>query len=487
MKSIIPAFILVLAVASASFGQITQGMEYLNGVGSIGKQDLWFYFMLAGVTFFSFFIVLIRPNIGIVVAMILFPFVTQSEVMTLPKVFASIVLVGFFAAWLTGKIGAARNIGEATDYLGCERAFIVFLIYLAVNGVYGVLFNKITPLDVVRDLIPIFSFVIFLIAKQFVTKEKGVDFIERVTFGLLVFLGLNVVLISAFHIFSMFAIVPAVASTLQMQGLFFISILGLMYFNHSRLVLLSTAFITIIYLVTIDNRTQFIAGLFCVALLFLITRMTKMKLTIFLGSLLCLLVIFIAAERFAPEAMARKTAKFNELSDAQGDLSIMDRKGEAGQCFQLFLKHPVLGMGAGYIYHMYRENVVGLLQKDYWDTNFTHADIMFFLSKLGLVGTFLFLWFYFRVVQLSWMTWKKAITKDARTKGLICFAILIDALIIGQSTPVLQTRGDAFFLALTMGYVYCLYNVYVAKPEREREEIAEAELFYRENAGALWR
>jgi hypothetical protein len=38
-----------------------------------------------------------------------------------------------------------------------------------------------------------------------------------------------------------------------------------------------------------------------------------------------------------------------------------------------------------------------------------------------------------------------------------------------------------------MGYVYCLYNVYVAKPEREREEIAEAELFYRENAGALWR
>jgi O-antigen ligase len=148
--------------------------------------------------------------------------------------------------------------------------------------------------------------------------------------------------------------------------------------------------------------------------------------------------------------------------------------GEARQCFEIFSKSPILGMGAGYTYHLFRQSLMGggeaSKENTIWVTNFTHSDLMFMLSKWGLVGVSLFFWFYFRITKLAWLVWKNASTPESRAKGLACFLFFIDALIIGQSTPVIQTRSDAFFLAVMMGYAYSLYHIYVAKPKKRTLE-----------------
>jgi O-antigen ligase len=96
---------------------------------------------------------------------------------------------------------------------------------------------------------------------------------------------------------------------------------------------------------------------------------------------------------------------------------------------------------------------------------------MFMLSKFGLIGTGLFLWFYYKISKLSWLVWKNAESAKPRAKGLICFLILLSTFFMCQSTPFLQNRIDAFFLSLVMGYTYCLYRFHVA--QRSEETVPE--------------
>jgi O-antigen ligase len=92
---------------------------------------------------------------------------------------------------------------------------------------------------------------------------------------------------------------------------------------------------------------------------------------------------------------------------------------------------------------------------------------MFMLSKFGLIGTVLFIWFYYKISKLSWLVWKNGDSAKPRAKGLICFLILLSTFFMCQSTPFLQNRIDAFFLSLVMGYTYCLYRFHVAQKAAE--------------------
>ena len=449
------------------------GADYVGNLGRLSNEAVSLYFLLAATAFLSFIVVLIKPTVGIILAMLLFPFVTQNESMTLPKLLASIVLFGFFVAWVAGKIALSKGSAVEKDYLGCERAFIAFFIYLLFNSVYAV-FTGIPPLDIMRDLIPIFSLIIFLIFKRFVKTEKSFKLLEKFQFVLMVIFTLEFTLIVAVHFYWVHNFLPVQMSALQMLGLFFASAIGLIYFNGSKLILIITMLISIFFLVATDNRTQFISAIGCLALIMAITKVTKTKMVFFFASIVLLFAVFLLVEKISPGVIEKKTAKLNEVRDAQSDLSLVDRFGEAKQCYAIFVKNPIIGVGAGYTYHLFRQSLAGYFLKNYWITNFTHSDIMNLLAKIGLTGTLLFFWFYYKISKLAWLIWRKAADPNARAKGLICFAILINAIIIGQSTPVLQTRIDAFFLALTIGYTYCLYHFYVAVPEKNKTE-AKAE------------
>ncbi len=457
-------FIIIIASFTLCFAGAT---DYVGGLGRMAGQPVAVYFLAAGIAFFSFLIVLISPTSGIILAMVIYPFVLQDARMTVAKVFASIVLFGFFVAWLAGKIVLSRGRKTEKDYLGCERALLLFAVYMAINAVYAVI-SGVSPLDIVRDLIPMSGLVIFLIAKRFVRKPESFALLEKVQFCLMAVLTLKFALSAFGPGYNVLNYVPAGGGELQLLGLFSASMVGLICFKSSKRLLIATAIITSIYLISTETRTFFIAGLLILCMALLLTRVTRAKVLFLFICLVLFSSAYLVVQEYAAGALEKKTAKLQEIADAQSDLSIMDRIGEAKQCFVLFKKNPVLGTGIGYVYHLFRRSLQGYFVNDYWITNFTHADLLFLLSKIGLAGTILFLWFYYRMLKLAWRIWKRAKNRDMRARGLICFIILVIALVIGQSTPVLQTRPDAFFLALIMGYTYCLYRFHVAMPAEER-------------------
>ncbi len=97
------ALLLLLLIVERSHAD---AHDYFAGLGKAGGAQIPQYVLIltGGTALFSFLIVLIKPTIGVMLAMLLFPFVTQDAEMTIPKLLASVLLVGFFVAWLTSKI-----------------------------------------------------------------------------------------------------------------------------------------------------------------------------------------------------------------------------------------------------------------------------------------------------------------------------------------------------------------------------------------------
>jgi len=228
------ARVLLLILGLWSF--CSAGMfEYFSGLGKGGGEDAPLYLLFAGIGIFSFVIVLIRPTIGIVLAMVIFPFVIEDAQMTMIKLLASVMLFGFFIAWIAGKIALRVTAGEK-DYLGVEQALLLFLAYLFVNGGYAFL-NGISPMDTIRDLIPISNFILFLIIKRFVKNSDNAAFLEKFQFALMILFCLEFALITAAHAYSIYSFLPVSMSALQIIALFFSCIVAAICFNSSRIIL----------------------------------------------------------------------------------------------------------------------------------------------------------------------------------------------------------------------------------------------------------
>jgi hypothetical protein len=436
-------------------------VSYIGGLGGVSHEPTSVYILLAAAAVLSFFVVLLKPAAGMVLAMVIFPFVTQSAAMTLPKMFVSIVLFGFFVAWIAGKIASSKHRTLEKDYNGAEQALLFFAVYLIVNAIYAMV-SGIPALEITRDAMPFFSLIVFLIAKRFIKNRESFATLEKVQFVIMIIAAVDLTGIVLFH-FHLLRVVVAL-STFQNLGLFYICIIGLICWNHSRRLLIFGALVTAAYLVATDNRTQFLSAVIGAIFVAVVTKMTKAKITMMFSVSVLLITVLYFVAHYDPEAIKKKTIKLREMQDVHSDMSMVDRIGEAKQCFQIFIENPVLGVGIGYTYRLYRESLITSKTarlKTYWVTNFTHSDFMFMLSKIGAVGLLLYLWFCYKMSRLAWLIWKKGSNPETRSKGLICFMILVNSLIIGQSTPVVQTRDDMFFLCLIMGYTYCLYRFHV--------------------------
>ena len=150
------------------------------------------------------------------------------------------------------------------------------------------------------------------------------------------------------------------------------------------------------------------------------------------------------------------------------DLSMESRNDEAQQCWDIFKQNPIMGIGVGYRYRFWRHwGWVGA--NTYLINNFTHSDFMWFLSKTGIIGTILFLVFMAQMSRISWALWKKGSRPEDRAGGMIAFILIVGALIVGQSTPIFQTRGESIFLGVIMGYAFSLYRLSFQEREQNQE------------------
>ncbi len=106
------------------------------------------------------------------------------------------------------------------------------MLYVLVNAGYGML-KGISPLDIVRDCIPISSLVIFLIIKRFIKNSKDIVQLEKLEFFLILIFGVDFAIMTVtnsstlYHYFH-FQIDP---SALQMLTLFYVSMVGFISFQ----------------------------------------------------------------------------------------------------------------------------------------------------------------------------------------------------------------------------------------------------------------
>ena len=131
----------------------------------------------------------------------------------------------------------------------------------------------------------------------------------------------------------------------------------------------------------------------------LVTKRTRVKIVFSFFTVMILLAMLVLVEKYNPAALEYKIAKLQRIGDIQTDLAIEDRIGEAKQCYSLFQDSPFIGKGVGYTYHLFRQYAKGFGANVILETNFTHSDIMFMLSKFGVIGIALFLWFYFTMCK----------------------------------------------------------------------------------------
>lgn len=147
------------------------------------------------------------------------------------------------------------------------------------------------------------------------------------------------------------------------------------------------------------------------------------------------------------------------LSGASGvDISSIQRLTELKYAFELFLSHPILGAGIGYIYQFYSIGVGEIRQI------FLHNSYLWVLSKMGLVGFALFLWLFLTSIIIAFRTAGKCRTN--REQGLlISFTSIIIVLMIKATTTWhLNVLTDTLFIGVVLGIIGTI-NAWVRKLE----------------------
>ena len=160
----------------------------------------------------------------------------------------------------------------------------------------------------------------------------------------------------------------------------------------------------------------------------------------------------------------QQTARFQTLSDTGEDPSVQIRKEQITEAFHVWESSPLIGVGLGYQYHYHTLYETAKYEAP---NDFNHSDFANTLAKTGLLG-FVFIYGLLLTAILAAVRLENVATAPEDCAiGLSAEVTLIVALIIGNSTPMLQDKGCAFVLTLVIGLVLSRLNIL------RREELAK--------------
>jgi O-antigen ligase len=168
----------------------------------------------------------------------------------------------------------------------------------------------------------------------------------------------------------------------------------------------------------------------------------------------------------------QQTARYNTLYNTGEDQSVQIRKEQIQEAVRVFDSSPLIGVGLGYQYHYKLSYETSKYEAP---NDFNHSDLANTLAKTGLLGAILIYGMLITTVLAAVRLQRVALEPEDRAIGLTAEATLIVALIIGNSTPMLQDKGSAFMLTLIIGLVLSRLNI-LRREALEKEEEAEAAL-----------
>jgi|GEM_PF-2390302 len=406
-----------------------------------------------------------RPVLGTALYMLVYPSVPQSGSINMMKFAMLLLTVFLFSIWLWRKLRARDHVWNLPHY----RWLFLFCLYLCFSPFLGPS-NGFTVLDWARDIAPLLNLLLIpMLTEQFGDK-KNLWLAYFLFIPVLIALARDFINLASHYLpipWNPLNYLPYQLSTFHIGVLLCAGVILYLHKIKPRFLWPAIALMALGCTAITITRTIWISVVFTIGLAtFFYSRFRKASIVLIAAS-----VVGVAWFYFAP-AEQRVSLKSNtsggtwwstQVERVYGarhkDVAIMNRNVEFSQAKDLFVDSPFFGKGFGYIYHFWRYHVSGLGGSGFFDSNYTHNDIINFLAKGGLVG--FGLWLIMLLKLVSKLLERRKTGKGTPYSLLPTLAIItiLNAVFVGSSTPVFQNREAMFFLVLMVALGLSIFEL----------------------------
>lgn len=443
---------------------IISGLALYFGMSYLANPQQAFFIFAAAVVVITVFI---KPFWGIILYSIYLPFVKESAGLSVQEFSALGIVLLLCSLWFMSR---SKKWSRVLEIYRMERSLVILFLYM-IFSLFVVLSNGFTFVDWSRDLFPLAQLALILPLVHFVDNEKEfkillITYIIVMSYPLLLsflhtLMGLGVL--------SYFTISWVRGTPFAM---YILIILGMVSFTEYRKIIplyICPALIAIGLALTTSPRTVWVGAAISMIVIFLLNRNKGRWLAIMLiGFIAAAIFLSYIAEK-DPTFMGKQTKRLETLQKLDTDLSWQSRIAESEQCLELFRSSPFFGMGLGYQYRFWRPYVAGI-GAGYLKTNLTHSDGTNYLAKTGILGVLALLILFSNVIIVGIKFYHAASDPEDRMIYLLGTAGVIVALIVCNSTPVLQIRYNASALAYLISFIFIKKKIEISNKESRSED-----------------
>ncbi len=330
---------------------------------------------------------------------------------------------------------------------------IFFLTTLVSLGI--ALTNDLTFTDWARDLVPLSNLSLLVVMPTLVRHPKDVRIMIWLFVGVFALVGFH----SAWTLLGeilpgrpYFNIPFRIGGTWLPVLLIVAGFVGMAESDRVDWRFVGLGAIGIVTTVLTNTRTVWISSTLAIGLV-LLSNITNRRISLKGNGAILLLPALLAggiiAVMYAPgneEVLERHQSRFETLKDLGSDQSYQIRQSQIREAMAIFRERPVFGIGLGYLYE-YKEYA----QRYDQPNNFNHCDPANYLAKMGIVGTAALYFLLLSAIAFAGRLKKRS--PDLLQRWLAGFSQIgiAASLVVGYSTPVLQSRETTFCLGVLLG------------------------------------
>jgi len=397
-------------------------------------------------------IIIMRPVLGLAAYLVIYPMVPAEGSLNMLKAAMFGLTVVLLAIWLSKKLISNKPFHLEPEY----RWLFIFFIFLFFSLLLGSS-NNFTLVDWARDIAPLLNLLLIPIMVDFFENDRNRWLLYLIVVPVSLSMVRDILVLLERYEFPLGSLSTILSSPLLSLSLPTLDpsiglCLGLLMYlqnaPHKRLWLILSVMSLVIVFLT-PTRTVWIAT---ATISFLIIAFTSRKRLWAVASIAILVTAtgWLIFSTMGPSTYRESQAdRLQELRDFRLDVSYQNRIEEIKQAGELFLSSPIYGVGFGYQYNFWRPFVQSI-GPGYLNTNSMHTDIMFFVSKGGVIGLFLFGMMLRGLGKKLYQLRKEKPDGLQSTWASFGLVMIISSLIIGSSTPFYQTRWATFAFAILL-------------------------------------
>lgn len=398
-----------------------------------------------------------RPVYGTALYLITYPMVPSSGSINMMKLATLLLTLFLFAIWLWQKLRTRDYAWRRPEY----RWMFIFFVYLCFSPFLGTQ-NGFSVMDWARDIAPLLNLLLVPMLVEQINEGRN-PWLLKYCFIIPIIISIlrDLIYLASRYLpipFNPLAFFSYSPSTFHIAVIFCVGLMLFIYKIKPKYFWLAAALLTLAYTALTITRTVWISVAFTMAqMMAFFTKYRRLSLG-FIA--LCLVAVgwlyFLPSEQSVSLKSHETQGSWLKMQTERiygarhRDIAVMNRNAEFTQARDKFLSSPIYGMGFGYIYHFWRYHVSKLGGSGFWDSNYTHNDIINILAKGGLIGFILWALMIWGFLRLFYEKRKMNKGKPEALLPTIGIVAIFNSIFVGSSTPVYQDRNAMFFLAVIL-------------------------------------